>query len=351
MFKQLIGFRAKYFLLLQLQRFKPLSFFKDIKIDGTRHKAYIFLAADYGNLGDVAITYAQTKFLKEFSNRQVIEIPISKSLEGLWFVKKNIKKGDIVTTVGGGNMGDLYDQIEFIRQLTFQWFPNNRIISFPQTFDFTDSKEGRKALKQAKKVYNDHKDLHLVAREQTSYELMKKHFTSANVLLTPDIVLSLNETEPKQHRSGVVICMRKDAEKSLTPEQNNFIIQSAESHFGELKYYDTHIGRNSMSVEERLGELNKIWQTFRNAELVITDRLHGMIFCYITNTPCLVFQNNNHKVKETHYWIQNSNYVTLMPKFSEDNIVQYFEKERYKDVSNRIELDEKYQPIVDTLKS
>src|SRR5690606_38406975 len=140
-----LSFRKKYTFFLFLQKFKSYQYFKNTQLDTSKNQAYIFLAADYGNLGDVAITYAQTKFLKEHSDYQVIEIPISESLEGLWSVKKNIKKGDIVTTVGGGNMGDLYDQIEFIRQLTFQWFPNNRIISFPQTFDFTDSKEGRKA--------------------------------------------------------------------------------------------------------------------------------------------------------------------------------------------------------------
>src|SRR5690606_14138854 len=180
----------KYSLLLQMQKLKGLEYFKNTIIDQTKNQAYIFLAADYGNLGDVAITYAQTKFLKEHSDYQVIEIPISESLEGLWFVKKNIKKGDIVTTVGGGNMGDLYDQIEFIRQLTFQWFPNNRIISFPQTFDVTDSKEGSKALKQAKKVYNSHKNLTVVAREQTSYELMQMQYNKTKSSHTPELILS-----------------------------------------------------------------------------------------------------------------------------------------------------------------
>jgi len=60
-----LNFRIKYRILLFLQKFKPLKYFKNTKIDGTKKQVYIFLAADYGNLGDVAITYAQTKFLKE----------------------------------------------------------------------------------------------------------------------------------------------------------------------------------------------------------------------------------------------------------------------------------------------
>jgi len=344
MIKKLLSFRSKYSILLSIQKFKPLDYFKEVKIDKDKNQAYIFLAADYGNLGDVAITYAQTKFLKEFSNRQVIEIPISKSLEGLWFVKKNIKKGDIVTTVGGGNMGDLYDQIEYIRQLTIRFFPNNRVISFPQTFDFSETEKGKKALNIAKKVYNSHNDFHIVAREKTSYELMKKHFTNANVLLTPDIVLSLDKSEPRKPRKGVVICMRKDAEKHLTDEQSQFILDEIQKNFEDITYYDTHIHRDNLSIEERETELNKIWEVFKRAELVVTDRLHGMIFCQITASPTMVFQNNNHKVRETHDWIKENKGVHLFTEFDENRIREFLENYTYEEIKT-LDLSDKYQPI------
>ena len=350
-FAALLSFRIKYKILLTLQCFKRFDYFSEVSLDPARPKAYLFLAADYGNLGDVAITYAQTKFIKDNSQYQVIEIPISKSLEGLHFVKKNIKKNDLITTVGGGNMGDLYDQIEYIRQLVIKFFPKNKIISFPQTFDFSETSQGRKALQTARKVYNQHRDFTIIAREETSFKLMKKNFPQANVILTPDIVLSLNEIRTEQERSGVVICMRKDAEKSLTPDQNEFIIQTASEHFSEVSYYDTHIGKTNLSVAERLSELNRIWDKFRGAELVITDRLHGMIFCYITNTPCLVFQNNNHKVKETHRWIQNAEYITLLSAFSKDVVVSYFSDQKYKTVSEHFSLMDRYKLLTKKLKS
>lgn len=349
MLRKLIGFRTKYSLLLQLQKQKGLEYFKNTAIDTTKNQAYIFLAADYGNLGDVAITYAQTKFLQNNSDFQVIEIPISQSLEGLWFVKRNIKKGDLVTTVGGGNMGDMYDQIEYIRQLTIKFFPHNKIISFPQTFDFTETNKGKKALSNAEKVYNSHKNLTVVAREQTSYELMKKNYSNAQIIKTPDIVLSLNETEPIQKRNGVLICMRQDAEKSLTPTQNDFIIEKAKEHFGTPIFYDTHIGKNKMSVEERKKELDKIWTAFKSAELVITDRLHGMIFCHITGTPALVFQNNNHKVRETYDWIKQGTCVNLHSSFSKDEIENFFEEETFRKNIHRKDISNHYKALIDIL--
>lgn len=346
--KQLLSFRVKYYILLLLQRFKGFQYFKNTSLDPNKSKVFIFLAADYGNLGDVAITYAQTEFLKSNTNAQVIEIPISKSLEGLWFVKKYIQPGDIVTTVGGGNMGDLYDQIEYIRQLAIRFFPNNKFISFPQTFDFSETEEGKKALQIAINTYSKHKNLIIVAREKISFALMQKHFTNNTIILTPDIVLSLDNSSNQTERKGVVFCLRSDEEKSLSKEQNDEIIALAKSNYSSFEFYDTHIGRDNLTVDERNQELDKIWNKFKSAELVITDRLHGMIFCYITNTPCIVFPNNNHKVKETVKWLPANSNIILLESFSKEELIQAINKQKvYDGVYQAIN---KYQPLIDQLK-
>lgn len=349
--KKIFSFRQKYYFLFLFQSFKPFSYFKKTKINAKKRYAYIFLAADYGNLGDVAITYAQTRFLKEHlgSDFEVIEIPISHSLEGLHFVKKNIQSGDLVTSVGGGNLGDLYDQIEFIRQLAVQFFPKNKFISFPQTFDFNDSSSGKKALELAKNTYNNHPDLYFVAREKTSYDLMRTHFTNATVLFTPDIVISLDQEHPERERKGAVICMRQDQEKNLSEKQTAFIQDEIKNRFESVSYYDTHINKNSLSTQERENELQKIWDAFKSAELVITDRLHGMIFCYITNTPCLVFQNNNHKVRETYDWIKGNSNINLVPEFSENAIKEFFTQSGF-NTGTLIDLKKAYEPLIHILK-
>lgn len=346
--KNVLSFRIKYYILLMLQRFKSFTYFSESQLNPMRKKAFIFLAADYGNLGDVAITYAQTDFLKNNSDYQVIEIPISKSLEGLWFVKKHIQKDDIVTTVGGGNMGDLYDQIEYIRQLAIRFFPNNKFISFPQTFDFSETEAGKKALEVAKNVYSKHKNLIIIAREKISFDLMQKHFSKNTIILTPDIVLSLDKSENQSVRNGVVFCLRSDEEKSLSKEQNNEIIELAKTNYSSFEFYDTHIGRNNLSTDQRNQELNKIWNKFKGAELVITDRLHGMIFCYITNTPCIVFPNSNHKVKETVKWLPNNSNIILLESFSKEHLIDAIIKQ--KEYNGLYQPINKYQPLIDQLK-
>lgn len=59
-------------------------------------------------------------------------------------LKSIIDPNDIITIVGGGNTGDMYDDIEFCRQFIIKQFPNNKIVCFPQTIDFSETSIGGK---------------------------------------------------------------------------------------------------------------------------------------------------------------------------------------------------------------
>mgnify|MGYP005992677893 CR=1 FL=1 len=90
-------------------------------------KAFVFLSADYGNIGDLSISAAQGEFLEShLPEYTVVHIPISKTRAVLRSLKKQIGAKDIVTTIGGGNMGVMYPDIEELRQLVIKTFLNNR---------------------------------------------------------------------------------------------------------------------------------------------------------------------------------------------------------------------------------
>lgn len=334
--KNIISHRKKLDILLWRLRFKS-SKLLGFQFRNNKKRIFIFLAADYGNLGDVAITYAQHKFLrKTFPDYSVTEIPISQTLKGLESVRRIIKFDDIVTTVGGGNMGDLYEQIENFRQLVFEYFPNNRIISFPQTIDFSETEKGQKSLQKVKNIYQNHKRLLLLAREQKTYDFFQKHFSKNKSLLVPDIVMSLDRVAPIFERKGAVICLREDKEKKLTKKENEELINCITSNYKKHSYRDTHIGVDNMSLRKRTKELFSIWDTFKKSELVVTDRLHGMIFCFITNTPAIVLLNNNHKVQSSYKWIQDSKDIHLIPDFSVKKV-----EETIKLIKNSSEINSK----------
>lgn len=312
--KNKIPFETKVQFHLQKLKCSTLdqSYFK---FNSKSKRIFIFLAADYGNLGDVAITYAQHLFLRHtYPGYQVIEIPISQTLQGIIQLKKQITASDIITTVGGGNTGDMYYQIEHFRQLIIQNFLDNPVISFPQTIDFSSTETGRKRLQKAISIYGKHPRLTLIARELKSYEYYKKHFNN-KVLLLPDIVTTLDRSKPELQRKGAIICLRKDKEKKISAQQELELTNYVKERFNEYEYYDTHVGGQGLTMKKKITELFQIWDAFKETELVITDRLHGMIFCHITNTPALVFLNSNHKIEQSYKWIAHNPRIKLIKNY------------------------------------
>jgi pyruvyl transferase EpsI len=74
---------------------------------------------------------------------------------------------------------------------------------------------------------------------------------------------------------------------------------------------DTQLDHH-VSIDDRALELKRMIDIIRNSELVITDRLHGMIFCAITSTPCIVMSNYNYKVSGVYEWIKDLKYVSFL---------------------------------------
>lgn len=283
---------------------------KLLSFDTHKKKIVIALAANYGNLGDVAITFAQKEFLKtNFPEYEVIEFEISRTFGEMRSLKKYIQKDDIITIVGGGNLGDLYDDIEFARQFFIRCFPKNQIIIFPQTITFSKSILGRLRLLEAKSIYNKHKDLTIFVRERFSYEEYKKIFKK--IELVPDIVLSLDclETE-NRNRSGVIVCFRNDKENGVSKSVKDVLIAKIQKKYTVL-IRDTHIGIHS-DLKRLYIELQELIKTFQKSRVIVTDRLHGMILSYITHTPCVVFCGGNKKIQGCYEWISASNYVKLI---------------------------------------
>lgn len=278
-----------------------------------RKKLFIFLAADYGNIGDIAITIAQMDLLKaRFNNYNIITIPVGKTIEELSSIKKIISPCDIITIIGGGNIGDAYYSFELYRELIVETFKNNKVISFPQSINFSNTKRGRKALSRAKKIFSTHKDLTILAREELSYSLMRQHFEKNRILLAPDVVFTMDYLNLSKARKGGVVSLRNDKERYISGRQFDNIISFIKDRYEWYGFYDTHIGNNKLSLDEYKNEFKKLLDAFASSQIVITDRLHGMIFCYVTGTPAIVFPNSNFKIKESYKWIEDCGFIKFV---------------------------------------
>lgn len=280
-------------------------------------RIFIIGVPSHGNLGDQAIIYAEREFLNNYLGEyKIVELDTLDVLKHIKAIKRYLNKDDIVMLHGGGNFGVEYLIEEEVRREVVAHIKSNPLIFFPQTMDFGESEKGKIELEKTKKIYSNNPNLVLVAREKVSYEMMKKHFLHNKILLTPDIVLSINKQSLNTIRSGVIVCMRADCESILSDAAKKSIEEVYKQKFEQVKITDTVVNRRVL-IEDRNKELENKWNEFRQAELVITDRLHGMVFAAITGTPCIVMSNYNHKVKGTYEWIQHLDYIKFVNSIEE----------------------------------
>lgn len=298
-------------------RIRNFTYEKEINkniYDKTKKKIYLIGTPGHGNVGDLAIALAEIKFIKDnFPLHAIVDIPDPLFTQYVNKIKRYISHEDIIILHGGGNLGVQYLEPEYQRRIIMENFPNNKIILFPQTLYFEKSDFGNDELEKTRRIYNSHKNLTLISREQLSYRLMKETFQSNNVILTPDIVFYLNETDTQIKREGVSCFLRNDKESKLTLEQRQKIINISGNFFEKTNVSDMTIGK-SVLPSERERVVNDKLEEFKKSEFVITDRIHGMVFAAITSTPCIALSNYNHKVKETYKWISNLGYI----KFAEN---------------------------------
>ena len=330
------------------------------KIEEDKNHIFLIGTPHHGNLGDQAIVYAENKILEDnFKEHTIIEINTVDLMKHLKSLKENVKENDIFVLHGGGNLGDEYFWEEECRRNIISEFKDNKIILFPQSIYFKDSNNGRKEFEKSKMIYNQHKNFTIVAREATSYNIMKQAFPNNNVIFTPDIVMYLNKTNPILPREGALLSLRKDREGVLTSEQKDEILDEVQLNFdniiitdtvAEYKGDDNQVLEYMINVNQREKELNKKWDQFKKVQVVITDRLHGMVFCAITSTPCIVIANYNHKVKDTYEWLKDLNYIKFVNDIDEiPSLIQELKNIEIKEYDNSFAM-KNYEKIIEVMK-
>ena len=303
--------------------FRYYNIFKKYK---NKKKIIYTLVPTHGNMGDQAIASATINYLKEnFVNYDIVQIYREETYRYLKAIKKIINKDDVIILHGGGNLGNLYPVEERDRRFIIQHLRKNKIISMTQTMNFSKDSFGKHELNKSRKIYNANKNLTIIAREKHSYKLMKENFNS-NIILNPDIVFYLNNKIDcnRFERTNIMTCLRNDKESVVGSNKEN-LITDLKRNYGQVVEFDTVINK-TVTKEEREKELNKMFDKFLKSKVVITDRLHGMVFCAITKTPCIVTKSLDHKVTGTYQWIKDLNYIRLVESIEFENIQPIIEE-------------------------
>lgn len=291
------------------QRQQDYTYRRDINELRQRKKAIMVATAEHANIGDSAITLAEQYFLSQyFPEYFQVEISTYEFSQKESFLHAILNPGDILFLNGGGNLGDRYMGEEELHRKIVSEFPNQKIIIFPQTIFFSDTEQGRRELEKSAKIYNSHRDLTLYVRGEINMSLARAYFAGVNVVLMPDMVHILRSNYGFD-RNGILLCLRNDEEGKLNQEQRETVIRAANAAF-ETVNRTTNMHSGDVSRENRGFVVRSELMRFARHQLVVTDRLHGMIFSAVTGTPCVVFSSGDHKIKDYyHTFFRDSNAV------------------------------------------
>lgn len=279
----------------------------------------LFGTPEHGNVGDLAIALAEKEFLKSrFPNSVVVEVPSAVVSAAVSRFKEMYDAVKIVVH-GGGFLGNLWISEEYMFRKLLATFPRKRVVVFPQTIFFEENATRERELEATRAAYRAHADLHIFIRDK-SIDFMRREIVGGNfsdVRGVPDIVLSLDRSAPKFERAGVLLCFRADKEKTL-PDTAVAAIEARLRERGESIVRTDTVVPYGVPAELREFETERKFDEFRRARLVITDRLHGMIFAAITGTPCIALNNSSGKVEGVwSLWLQHLDYVKFVQDATE----------------------------------
>lgn len=276
-----------------------------------KKKVYLLNTPEHGNLGDHAIAMAEKKFLNdyfpEFEVREIIGTD-SSFQEKLQLINDE----DIIFLSGGGYLGDLWPWEDERCKKIIQQFPKNKIIYFPQTYFFAEKTTCKTKIAEDRAFYEQYPNVSFFLRDAASYQLVAKEICSNinHVRKYPDIAL-YGRYEKQFDREGILLCLRSDKERISKREWEEDIVAYAKQNNMTINYTDMVEG-DYLKVNDRENVVNRKMDEFASAQLVITDRLHGMIFAALTGTPCIAFDNVSKKVSGVYQWIKKLEYIVCV---------------------------------------
>lgn len=273
----------------------------------------------FGNLGDHAIAKAESKFFTDFyPEHEYIEVSYLNYFYEKNKLKKLVRDNEVIVIHGGGFLGNLWIDAEYMVRDIIKNYPKNPIIIMPQTIYFDNKENSKKEVRLTKKIYETHNDLTLLLREKQSFDLARELFSSkVSLYLVADIVTYLNESEPKMERKHILQVLRDDHEKVDHSTLINKIHNQLDGLGVNFKKIDNVLPFNFNEIDRNY-YLEEQFKNFRESRLIVTDRLHGMIFALITGTPCIAMNNISGKVKGVYNWIEDYEYIKCVGSSIED---------------------------------
>ncbi len=275
-------------------------------------KIFLLGTAEHSNIGDAAIAVGALEFIRQyFPEYCPVELSTYEFNDRYDELCALCSPQDLIFLQGGGNLGNRFLNEENLRRKVIADFPDNRIVILPQTIYF--DADATEELAESERVYNQHANLTLFTRGEESHRFALEHFSQAKSVSMPDMALILRRNYGME-RNGILLCLRDLSDESgLTAEQYQQVEQTVKSidpaYEKTNNLYATDIPR-----EQRNRIVEETFKKFARHKVVVTDRLHGLIFSLITGTPCVVLSAFNQKIREFVADFQDSDAVFFIDR-------------------------------------
>ncbi|MDF2943975.1 MAG: glycosyl transferase family 2 [Herbinix sp.] len=282
----------------------------------SKRRIFLIGSEDFSNLGEHHIAISEIEYLQTiFPEYAITEITASEYSVVHHILPFIIKRRDLICMPGGGDRGNANSHAVKIQRDIMMKYRNNRIVIFPQVINYDSSKDGINQLGKDQRIIKKCKNLTVCVREQHSYELAKQYF-DCNVVLIPDMVLYSNYNSLQFVRKGAILLLQNDIEGVLSKEDKIFIEKVVQQQTRNIQFNDIQLISN-ISIFDRKEVVHTFIRKLAQTELVVTNRLYGMLFCAITRTPCIALFEHNYKIDGVYEWISKLGYIMIIRNCSE----------------------------------
>lgn len=160
-----------------------------------------------------------------------------------------------------------------------------------------------------------------MVRGNRSLDFVRTAFPNVASICVPDMALQI-DAEFSQARKGILLCMRDlDDESGLVTDEYAQVLNVVKeldpaAEISKNIYQDDYNSKIYSDIRQSvvMRELRK----FASHRVVVTDRLHGLIFAILTRTPCVVLSAYNYKIAEFYQAFIKSEAVFFMDRNLEE---------------------------------
>ncbi len=259
---------------------------------------------NHANVGDSAIWLGEKEWLRKEGLRLVYACDVATYSRH----RLAARLGDgVILLHGGGNLGDFWVEHQQFREQVLQDFPDHKIIQLPQTIYFMDEW----GVGEARRVFNAHRNLTLLCRDQTSLDFARKQFAAPS-LLCPDMAFALGPLERTGPPAKDILWLgRTDAESAALPvpalganvERTDWLEEEPTPVRERNQALSSQVERDPPDWPSVLLPLIETYdllaaerlrrgcQLLSKGRVVVTDRLHGHILCLLLGIPHVLLDN------------------------------------------------------------